>query len=110
MKNANVAFCVRKVWAGKFGVIFGRDFGGGKFGVIFWNFIFENFGGARGWGKLVSSSLPPIVEHYGFVLDVQARSEGTGQIFGVAAFVVDGGEALPLAECLGEGCVHGACS
>jgi hypothetical protein len=24
--------------------------------VIFWNFIFQNFGGARGWGKPVSSS------------------------------------------------------
>ncbi len=24
--------------------------------MIFWNFIFENFGGARGWGKVVSSS------------------------------------------------------
>ncbi len=58
----------------------------------------------------VLGMLTPIVEHYGFVLDVQAHSEGTGQIFGVPAFVVDGGEALPLAECLGEGCVHSACS
>ena len=58
----------------------------------------------------VLGMLPPIVEHYGFVLSVQARSDGTGQIFGVAAFVVDGGKALPFAECLSEGCVHGACS
>ena len=50
MKNANVAFCVI-FWAGNFGVIFWRDFGGGNFGVIFWNFIFENFGGARGLGE-----------------------------------------------------------
>ncbi len=50
MKNANVAFCVI-FWAGKFGVIFWRDFGGGNFGVIFWNFIFENFGGAREVGQ-----------------------------------------------------------
>ena len=48
MKNANVAFCVI-FWAGKFGVIFWRDFGGGNFGVIFWNFIFENFGGRGGF-------------------------------------------------------------
>jgi hypothetical protein len=36
-------------------IFWGWNFGG-NFGVIFWNFIFENFGGARGWGKLVSSS------------------------------------------------------
>ncbi len=33
--------------------------------MIFWNFIFENFGGARGWVKVVSSSpgiLPPSLD------------------------------------------------
>jgi hypothetical protein len=60
VKNANVAFCVRKVLAGKFGVIFGRDFGDGKFGVIFWNFIFENFGGAREVGQTIPTTFSSI--------------------------------------------------
>ena len=56
MKNANLAFCVRKVWAGKFGAKVWRDFDGGKFGVIFWNFIFENFGEAREVGQAIPTT------------------------------------------------------
>ena len=58
----------------------------------------------------VLGMLPPMVEHHGFGLSVQARSDGIGQMFGAVAFVVDGGKALPLAECLSAGCVHGAWS
>ena len=39
VKRKKKALRLRKVW---------RDF---------WNFIFEKFGGAMGWGKLVSSSV-----------------------------------------------------
>ena len=55
MKNANLAFCV--IGRGSHRRDFlGRDFDGGKFGVIFWNFIFENFGGAREVGEAIPTT------------------------------------------------------
>jgi hypothetical protein len=67
VKNANVAFCVI-FWAGKFGVIFWRDFGGGNFGVIFWNFIFENFGGAREVGQAIPTTINDPIYHTIYII------------------------------------------